>query len=85
MTGGDLSSSDLQAAGAQRHQALRFEGSALDGGGAAECEVEQDFEVTPVGGFAALVVDRSPEPEFDGLDAGRLSDDDHQRRGNPTH
>src|ERR1700677_3631230 len=33
MTGGDRhSSSDLQAAGAQGHQILRFEGSPLDGG-----------------------------------------------------
>jgi hypothetical protein len=40
-------------------------------GGAAECEVEQDFEMTPVGGSAALVVDRSPEPESSAADQDR--------------
>ena len=61
MTGGDRhSSSDLQVAGAQGHQILRFEGKPLGCRGAAECQVEQDFEVTPVGGLAALAVDHSP-------------------------
>ena len=36
--------------------------------GAAECQVEQDFEVTPVGGFAALIVGRSPDPESSAAD-----------------
>jgi hypothetical protein len=39
--------------------------------GAAECAVEQDFKVTPVGGFAAIVVDRSPEPESSAADQDR--------------
>jgi hypothetical protein len=43
----------------------------LDWRGAAECQVEQGFEVTPVGGFAALVVDRSPEPESSAADQDR--------------
>jgi hypothetical protein len=37
-------------------------------GARPKCQVEQDFEVTPVGGFAALVVDRSPEPESSAAD-----------------
>jgi hypothetical protein len=72
MTGGDRhSSSDLQVAGAQGHQILRFDGSPFGCRGAAECQVEEDFEVTHVGGFAALVVDRSPEPESSAADQDR--------------
>jgi hypothetical protein len=64
MTGDDRhSSADLQAAGSQGHRILRFEGSPFGWRGAAECQVEQDFEVTPVGGFAALAVGRSTEPK----------------------
>src|ERR1700722_4467778 len=72
MTGGDLhSSSDLQAAGPQGHQILRFEGKPLGCRGAAECQVEQEFEVTPVGGLGALAVDHSPEPESSASDQDR--------------
>jgi hypothetical protein len=52
MTGDDRhSSSDLRVAGAQGHQILRSLKVAPWMGARPKCQVEQDFEVTPVGGF----------------------------------